>query len=285
MRSTAEGPTGLGRRGRRRSDRETRQRMLAAAVAMVNRTGLTVSLDHISFEDLIRDADVSRSAVYRHWPHKDLFFGDLVMELARTATPAIEEAEAEKLRQVVAEHPDWLSTPQLRRSLMLELIRQLAWFDFETLSASPQWRTYVALHAAFLSLADGELREQVSAALAQSEREHTARVAHAWEQLSALFGYRLRPRLGVTFQNLAMLLEATMRGLVVMGLSTPEAGSYRATAVPAGAAGPNDWSLAALGAASLADMFLEPDPAAEWSDERVAALRQILTANPLTLGS
>ena len=54
--------------------------MLAAAVAMVHRTGLTVSLDHISFEDIIRDADVSRSAVYRRWPYKDLFFSELITE-------------------------------------------------------------------------------------------------------------------------------------------------------------------------------------------------------------
>ena len=60
--------------GARLSDDETGQRMLAAAVAMVHRTGLTVSLDHISFEDVIRDADVSRSAVYRRWPYKDLFY-------------------------------------------------------------------------------------------------------------------------------------------------------------------------------------------------------------------
>ena len=54
----------------------------------MSQTGLTVSLDHISFEDVIRDADVSRSAVYRRWPYKDLFFSDLVKELATKATPS-----------------------------------------------------------------------------------------------------------------------------------------------------------------------------------------------------
>ena len=49
---------------------------------MISSGGLTVSLDHISLEQLIRDADVSRSTVYRRWPHKDLFFSDLVRELA-----------------------------------------------------------------------------------------------------------------------------------------------------------------------------------------------------------
>jgi AcrR family transcriptional regulator len=56
---------------------------------MVHRDGLTVSLDHISLEEVIRDADVSRSAVYRRWPYKDLFFSDLVKELARSATATI----------------------------------------------------------------------------------------------------------------------------------------------------------------------------------------------------
>jgi len=60
MTSETQAPTGLARRGRRLSDRETEQRMLRAAVAMVQRTGLTVSLDHISFEDVIRDADGPR---------------------------------------------------------------------------------------------------------------------------------------------------------------------------------------------------------------------------------
>jgi AcrR family transcriptional regulator len=96
--------------------------MLQAAVAMVNRTGLTVSLDHLSFEDIIRDADVARSAVYRRWPYKDLFFSDLVKKLAQDATPSIVNDELALMRRVVAEHLDWLETPELRHSLVIELV-------------------------------------------------------------------------------------------------------------------------------------------------------------------
>ena len=79
--------------------------MLRAAVAMVHHAGLTVSLDHISFEDVIRDADVSRSAAYRRWPYKDLFFGDLVEELARKARhPGSCDVEYALIQQVVADH-------------------------------------------------------------------------------------------------------------------------------------------------------------------------------------
>jgi AcrR family transcriptional regulator len=275
--SNAQAPTGLARRGRRLSDRETERRMLQAATAMVHRTGLTVSLDHISLEEVIREADVSRSAVYRRWPYKDLFFSDLVKELARTATPTIIDDELALIKRIVAEHLDGLDTPGRRHGLVIELIRQLALLDFQTLHGSARWRTYLALHATFLSLADGQLREQVQAALAQSEHAHQVQVARAWELLAGLFGYRLRPESGATFQTLAALLDATMRGLVVMALSMPDLATHRTQASPFGAATRDEWSLAALGAASIASALLEPDPTIEWDDERLARLRQGLS--------
>jgi len=270
-------PAGLARRGRRLSDTETKQRMLGAAVAMVNRSGLTVSLDHISFEDVIREADVSRSAVYRHWPHKDLFLSDLVKELAaHAAPPGIVDDEVELVRQIVTGHLDWLESPELRHGLVIELFRQAALLDFRVLYESPGWRTYIALHATFLSLADGELHDQVQAALAQSERDRMARVARAWEHMANLFGYRLRPGHGVTFETVATLLGATLRGLIVMAFALPDLAEHRGRAKPFGAAGPDEWSLPALGLASIASALLEPDPAVEWDGERLARVRQAL---------
>src|SRR6478672_2335855 len=93
----------FGRRNRRLSDQETRDRMLGAAIEMINRTGLTVSLDHIRFEDVIRDADVARSTAYRHWPYKDLFFSDLVKELASRGSPAIINNEISLIRRILNE--------------------------------------------------------------------------------------------------------------------------------------------------------------------------------------
>jgi AcrR family transcriptional regulator len=278
LRATAQAPTGLARRGRRLSDDETEHRMLQAAVAMVNRTGLTVSLDHISFEDVIRDADVSRSAVYRHWPYKDLFFSDLVKELAKDATPTIADDETALMRRVIAEHQDWLQTPQLRHSLVIELFRQLALFDFQTIYGSPRWRTYLALHATVMSLADGELRDHVQATLAQSEHDRITRIANAWQQLTGLFGYRLRAELGATFETMATLLSATLRGLVIMALSTPDIAAHRTQGSPFGAADAQEWSLAAIGLASIASAFLEPDPAIEWDDRRLTNVRRALSS-------
>jgi AcrR family transcriptional regulator len=276
LRDRSPAPTGLARRGRRLSDLETEQRMLQAAVAMINRDGLTVSLDHLSFEDVIRDADVSRSAVYRRWPYKDLFLSDLVRELARDATPAIVDDEAALMRQVLGEHLDWFDSPELRHSLIVELIRQLALLDFQAIYGSPGWRTYLALHVTVASLAPGELRDQVQVTLARSEQTRTARIASSWEQLTGLLGYRLRPELGVSFETMATLLNASMRGLVITALSAPGIAIHRVQASPFGAAGKDEWSLAAIAIASIATAFLEPDPRIQWDDERLTSAQHAL---------
>ncbi|MEU0564144.1 TetR/AcrR family transcriptional regulator [Nonomuraea sp. NPDC005983] len=273
-------PTGLTRRRRRLSDEETQQRMLETAVAMVNRTGLTVSLEHISFEEVIRDAGVSRSAVYRRWPYKDLFFSDLLREIARATTPAIAAGGSaiELVSSVIHDHLDWLETPELRHELCLEILRQGALRDFETIHGSTEWRTYIALHATFLSLDDGDLRTDVQHALARSEQAFVDRMAAAYRHLADLLGYRLRPELGATFETMAGLAQAGMRGLVTMAMSTPDVATRRIRATPFGSARTTDWSLPAIGAAATAFSFIEPDPAVEWTAERLERLRRSLGA-------
>jgi AcrR family transcriptional regulator len=275
----AQAPTGLGRRGRRLPDEELRRRMVRAAVAMVHHAGLTVSLDHISFEDVIRDADVSRSAAYRRWPYKDLFYGDLIEELAKEGVPpGIVHAEYALIRQVVSEFPGQLDTPRQRHELLAELFRRLALLDFQALADSPEWQTYIALQAAFNSIADADRRDRVREVLASSEQERRARVTAAWKLLADLFGYRIRPETGATFDTLVTLADATLRGLIIMARPVPGIAASTVSASPFGATTAREWSLPALGAGSLATAFLEPDPDVTWDDDRVARVRQLLSS-------
>jgi hypothetical protein len=183
------------------------------------------------------------------------------------------------IRRIIAGRLDGLADPQSRRALVIELFRQLAVLDFESLYASPGWRTYLALHATFLSLTDGGLRDQVQAALAQAEQNHLARVARAWELMAGLLGYRLRAASGVTFETLATLVNATMLGLVMTALTVPDVTRHRTAAQPFETADASEWSLPALGLGAIATAFLEPDPDFTWDGERAAAISDALRSH------
>ena len=213
--------------------------------------------------------------MYRRWPYKT-FFSDLVRELAKDATPTLVNDEMAMMRRVIGEHHDWIETPEKRRGLLLELFRQLSVLDFEAVYGSPQWRTYIALHATFMSLVDVDLRQQVQLALSQTEQDRIARIASSWEQISALFGYRLRPELGASFETLATLLNAKLHGLALMALSMPDIATHRFQARPFEANAEAEWSITAMGTAILATAFLEPDPTVEWNDKRIASVRTAL---------
>jgi hypothetical protein len=75
-----------------------------------------------------------------------------------------------------------------------------------------------------------------------------------------------------------MLVDATLRGLVIMAQPVPEIAASPVSASPFGATTAREWSLPALGAASVATAFLEPDPAIDWDDERVARIHQLLNS-------
>ena len=77
---------------------------------------------------------------------------------------------------------------------------------------------------------------------------------------------------------MATLLIATLRGLIIMALSAPDIAAHRTRASPFGAAGEDEWSLAAIGLGAVASAFLEPDPAIEWDDERLASVRHALSS-------
>jgi AcrR family transcriptional regulator len=271
--------TGLGRRRQRLSDTETEERMLAAATAMVGQNGLTVSLEHISFEDVIRDAGVSRSAVYRRWPYKDLFFSDLLRELARGSSPAIaggNSTATAAVREALLAHLDWLADPSLRLALVGEVLRESALREFSTFHESADWRTYLALHATFLSLPDGELRAEIQTALTDSDRAVMSRIAGAYEQAAELLGLRLRPELSATYSALAVLASAAIRGMVTMAPANPSIPTIRLMANPFGAPEPAYWSQPALAVAIIVISFLEPDPAIDWTDKRTAEVCRIL---------
>lgn len=162
------------------------------------------------------------------------------------------------VRRVALEHLDWLETPQRRHELIVEMLRQTGLWNFQFFHDSTAWRSYLALHATFLSLPAGELRDDVQAALTRSERAVTDQIAAAYEHVAGLLGYWLQPELGATFETMAGLLNATMRGMVLMAPTIPDIVTRRSESKLFGTAAPAEWSQPALVIATITLGFLEP---------------------------
>jgi AcrR family transcriptional regulator len=237
-----------------------------------------VELDVVSLEELISEAGVSRSAVHRRWPHPHLFLRDLVKELARSAVPTFVEEEIVAVERVIAERADELETPEDRDRLVAEIIRRLGLMDFETLYQSAKWRTYLALNATCESSTGDDTRDEVRAVLAQSEQAHVRAVAKAMELLTGLLGYRLRPESGASFETLAILMSASMRGLITMASSDRSLATQRLQAAPFWPVERSEWSLPAMAVASTITALLEPDPEIDWGAESATALRELVSA-------
>lgn len=272
-----EGP---GRPRRRRlSDAETERRMLETAADAVAEAGLTVSLDHVRLEDVIREAGVSRSAVYRRWPSKGEFLGDLLLELAHGQAPIADTGASEAgaaVRRIVLERFDDLATPEGRRRALAAIVRETAEQDFRHVGGSRQWRTYLALTVTFVGMPPGELRDRVGTALAASERTLTGRIARNHEGVGRMLGMRpARPEAG--WDALAHLANALMRGMVVKSLAQPELAGRLVTADAGGLDA--EWTLPALGVADLVLAALEPDPDVVWDDDRAARVRAALESD------
>lgn len=230
--------------------------MLDAALAELRAGGLAVGLERVNFEDAIRAADVSRTAAYRHWPHKDAFLADLVVELAGVAIPVAATRSRRStalIRSVVGDHGNRLHGTEERGRVLEAVVRAAATDDFAIgRTEQEQWGSYLILMMSVQSMPAGELREKVSAAVAGADDRLIDRIAGNYRRLVEFFDYRAT----VDYRELAAIGLAMLRGLVIGGMARDgaEAGDTPGIA------------FAALVAAAV-----EPDGQHPWDEARVAA--------------
>ncbi len=264
---------GSGRRPRL-SDVETERRMLQAGARFVVEQGLSLSLEHLSIEELIHAAGVSRTSSYRRWPTKDLFTADLLLLLA-SATEL--SGEIAGLSAALASLEDDLlasvDTEQGRRDAVVAILRVVLEADFLAVLDSTEWRQYIALRAAHVGLPDDDLRERVAGELRDTERRFTLARATALQALTGLIGYRLRSPEPAAWHRLSLTLGALSTGMLIRGYSDPDAVRSTSTLTPFGSSVPAQWSVATLATVGILLDSLEPDPAVVWDEARIAELR------------
>lgn len=267
----------------RLSDAETERRVVDAALQLLAEQGITVGLDGLRFEDVVRAADVSRTSAYRRWPSRDAFVADVLVALARgTELTGIGDRIGDEVGALLAADTVDLTDPQGRHDLFVQLLRLSFQTDVEGTLASPEFHTYLALRAAFVGVPDDDLRDEIAAALAHSERRAVARGRVVVAGAARLLGMRLVPPLAGDdgYTLVARAVSAASTGFAVSALADP--GLVRATRplAPFGSTRTAPWSVPALTLAGIVLTHLEPDPDAPVPtlDDLTTGLRALIDA-------
>lgn len=235
--------------------------MLKTATDHVSVSGLTVSLDHISFEKVIEEAGVSRSSAYRIWQSR----GDFVQELMCTlASPDWQEgltvnnpAFAATMRHML-NCVDLLQTDQGRRFLAIEAARAGSRSEYSRRLNSAQWKTYVALTSTYMSLPDSPFRDRLKASLQATESRIQETLGNLYAASATFLGHRVRYP-DITWSEVAAMCVRVMDGAVLRAICDPQLAERPFLAAPFGGK-EQEWTPLTISYASTMFSFIEPDP-------------------------
>lgn len=264
----------------RLTDRETERRMLQTARSLVYEKGISTGLESIAFDDVIRRSGVSRTSAYRRWPSRDLFYGEVLLYLADSATlPTPEASVITDVAEVVRAHTQRLGTPRAHRDLVIELLRVSLEVDHEFIRTSPEWRTYRLLLASYEGIPNVSVRESVGASLmAADERSLKAR-ARIYAEFTALLGYRLMSPLygpdGYEFMSRAA--GATMTGVLARATLGDHAIQRPRLMRAFDSSTAATWIPAVYMVAATVLSYIEPDPGITWSKDRIEDLSNAIS--------
>jgi AcrR family transcriptional regulator len=267
-------------RRRRIPAAEVRERMLRAAQDIVLETGgVTISLEDVSLEDVMRRAQVPRSSVYRLWPYKGDFVDDLLCRLAEpgwvdSAQAVNQQRALDVAREVIAANKPLLATDEGRRAVMREAARRAVIVSLQDMSADPAWPVFLALNSTVGSVRDPGARARIASALEAFEKARVDSMVRFFEEIIGVIGLRVRE--GYRLEHLSVAAGAMMQGLLMRKLTVRNtdsavhrpgaSGDWSLDEVVNGPLpGPGlggeraQWSLVALAYLGIMEVFLEVD--------------------------
>lgn len=254
--------------------------MIEAALAHVCEHGLQVGIDQLGYEQLIVDAGVTRSAVYRRWPSKEAFLADLLVALADRRDHGLHyfgPDAAPSLAPLFGPDLSWVETPEGRRGMLVRLARAGAQANYENTARSQEYSNNIALAALVRSSTD-EVRDRALEFLSASETEYVELMAAFYRAFLAIVGYRLKRE--VPMSRLVTLGSALMQGLTLQSAPSAHLAEAPTPGDPFGIGVTEDWTTPTLGYTALVLGLLEPDPSFVPDRARLGALLENLAVPP-----
>jgi AcrR family transcriptional regulator len=234
-------------------------RMLAAARGIVAEQGVRLSLDHLVFETIIREAGVSRTAAFRLFPSKERFMVSVIESMAEQVwqgrTPE-EDQMRQLVRDVLREHAPRRDTVEERWDVVLDLLRIGPSFMFDAWSSSAASGVGAVLIAALTTMQPGPELDRLLDLSRSADEYYVASMTAFYRAVLDEVGFRLRPEYGDDFRPMVWLLASMFDGLALranvrdypsIGVDRPKFARHDAR-----------WSLQAIGVGSIVTSMIEP---------------------------
>lgn len=261
------------------ADREVvRVKVLGRAAQYVETVGLSLGISTALVEQFATDSGISPKQFAQVWSTPEAFLTDLFCELAHQAR--IDRADSETLLttwQYLSMRIDDLRSAQGRRSVLIDVIRTAAEYNFDVVTASGKWRTYAALSTTIMAWPDGPDRAQVLEALRASELAFVETMESFYRNVLPTIGYRLKAEYNGDYGPFVVAAASVIEGLGIVRSTVPalvEAHFDRPTEN-----GSEVWSVAALAFMGVVDAFIEPDPGFE-PDDAISRLSTGIDVSP-----
>jgi hypothetical protein len=236
-----------------------RTRVLHSATLHVESVGLSLGIDPALIERLSADAGVSAKQFAKTWPSTGAFLTDLFCELANQAQ--IDRADTETLLttwQYLSVRVGDLRSVEGRRSVLIDIIRTAAEYNFDVVTASAKWRTYAALSTTIMSWPEGEERTRVLDALRASELAFVETMESFYRNVLPTIGYRLKSEFHNDYQAFVVAAASVIEGLGIVRATVPALVEAHFDIPAQGET--ETWSVASLAFIGVLDAFFELDP-------------------------
>jgi len=242
---------------RRLKGADLRERVLGTAESLLSETGLTVSLDHLNMEELIRRVGVPRTSTFNEFGGKEGLITALILKMIRpdeSQGAAFSPATIEVAQRVVSENQYRLIDQSGCDAVLREAIRQGAKQNYDDITSSAYWKTYMALSVSLPGL-PVERRNQVLEMLRLVEGRFIETMSSFYDTLLVVLRRRVRD--GFNTQQIAAAGSAVVEGIAERRFVNPEL-----VDTPVWQVGLDgelvEWHLASIGFLSVIEGMTEP---------------------------
>jgi len=249
-------------RGPRRSSEQIRTLLVDAGLKIVAQDGLANGAEHLTFKrvfDYLEQSQQIRlthaSVIRRVFDSQEDYQTAVLKVIATRGAEDLTSAATSIVQEIILQAD--LSTPELRRECLREVVRVAGNTASEVLRTSPMWRAWIGVWALSASGNKSTASEEIKEALSATYDQIDLSALDFYTQALRIFGVRLKP--GISLLSFTVAASSIIEGCSLRDLVDPA--KVAPLELPTGVDGElQTWSLQSVALMALVDSLTEPAP-------------------------